>query len=244
MRSVMFYIKIADLKIRIRNKYNYVFALCKNYLTEECDDVDLDISVSEEQISKEVAEAEISVSEAYAECVCVYRNICNELPLRFESYLLHCALIEYEGRGYAFAAKSGTGKSTHISLWKKVFGDKVRIINGDKPILRYINGAFIAYGTPWCGKEGFEVNASVPLSAICFIERSKDNSISDLTTDEAVLRLFHQILQPKDTGTVDALFPLLDATLRTVPCYLLKCNMEDEAAVVAYNGMKDKKDGK
>ena len=233
----MFYIKIADLKIRIRNKYNYVFALCKNYLTEECDDVDLDISVSEEQISKEVAEAEISVSEAYAECVCVYRNICNELPLRFESYLLHCALIEYEGRGYAFAAKSGTGKSTHISLWKKVFGDKVRIINGDKPILRYINGAFIAYGTPWCGKEGLENNTSAPLYAICFIERAEKNSIRRITPDEAIMRMFQQILTPDDLASVDALFPLLDRTLSQIPCYILGCNISEEAAEVAYNGM-------
>ena len=45
----MFYIKIADLKIRIRNRYNYVFDLCKNYIIDECDDVDLDVSVSEEQ---------------------------------------------------------------------------------------------------------------------------------------------------------------------------------------------------
>lgn len=237
----MFYIKIADLKIRIRNRYNYVFDLCKNYIIDECDEVDIDVSVSEEQIEKEVTEAEIKVSRAYAEGVCIYRNICNELPLKFEAYLLHCALIEYEGKGYAFAAKSGTGKSTHISIWKKVFGDKVRIINGDKPILRYRGGEFIAYGTPWCGKEGFEENASVPLSAICFIERSESNSISKLPVNDAVMRVFHQILPPKDTNAVDALFPLLDATLRTVPCYLLKCNMDDEAALVAYNGMNDKK---
>ena len=236
----MFYIKIADLKIRIRNRYNYVFDLCQNYLIDECDDVDMDVSVSEEQIEKEVAEAEINVSRAYAEGVCVYRNICNELPLKFESYLFHCALIEYEGRGYAFAAKSGTGKSTHISLWKKVFGDEVRIINGDKPIIRYVGGEFIAYGTPWCGKEGLEENASVPLKAICFIERSADNSISALPANEAVMKVFHQILPPKDTKAVDALFPLLDATLRTVPCYLLKCNMDNEAAIVAYNGMNNK----
>ena len=105
----MFYIKIADLKIRIRNRYNYVFDLCKNYIINECDEVDLDVSVSEEQIEKEVAEAEITVSRSYAEGVCIYRNICNELPLKFDSYLLHCALIEYEGKGYAFAAKSGVG---------------------------------------------------------------------------------------------------------------------------------------
>ncbi|MBQ8141120.1 MAG: hypothetical protein IJ038_05435 [Clostridia bacterium] len=234
----MFYIKIADLKIRIRNKFEYAYRLCKDYVIEEPSGVDLDVSVSDEEIQKEMNDAEIKVSPAYAEGICIYRNICKELPLRFDAYLLHSALIEYEGRGYAFAAKSGTGKSTHISLWKKVFGEKVRIINGDKPIIRCINGEFVAYGTPWCGKEGFSVNDSVPLRALCFIERDKENSISRMPAEDAVMRLFNQILIPNDIETVNKLFPLLDKTLATVPCYLLRCNMEDEAAIVSYNGMK------
>ena len=235
----MIYIKMAGLKIRIRNKYDYVKNLCKNYIIDEPEDIDLDVSTSNEQIQKEIEDAEIRVSAAYAEGVCIYRNICRELPTKFDSYLFHSALIEYEGRGYAFAAKSGTGKSTHISLWKKAFGEGVRIINGDKPILRYENGEFIAYGTPWCGKEGFEINSSVPLKAICFIERGEKNSISRISTEDAVSKIFHQILTPQDISTVDALFPLLDNMLSIVPCYLLKCNMDVEAAVVAYNGMKD-----
>ncbi len=237
----MVYIKIADLKIKIENKYDYVCWLCKDYIIDECEDFDLSVSVSEKEIDDEISVAEVSVSRGYAEGVCVYRNICYQLPTKFNSYLLHSALIEYDGRGYAFAAKSGTGKSTHIALWQKVFGeDKVRIINGDKPIVRFINGEFIAYGTPWCGKEGLAVNDSVPLRALCFIERSPTNSIERIPASDAVLRVFHQILTPRDAETVDALFPLLDETLKRVPCYLLKCNMNSEAAVVAYNGMNNK----
>ncbi len=233
----MLYIKIADLKIKIENKYEYVRWLCKDYIIDECEDYDLFVSVSDKEIDEEIAIAETEVSRGYAEGVCVYRSICYRLPTKFNSYLLHSALIEYEGRGYAFAAKSGTGKSTHIALWQKVFGEKVRIINGDKPILRYIDGEFLAYGTPWCGKEGLAVNDSVPLRALCFIERSPTNSIEPIPAEDAVLRVFQQVLTPRDAETVDALFGLLDLTLRLVPCYLLKCNMEDEAAIVAYNGM-------
>lgn len=236
----MLYIKIADLKIKIENRYKYLRWLCRDYMIEECEDVDLCISVTEKEIDDEIAVAEAEVSRGYAEGVCAYRNICYQLPTKFNSYLLHSALIEYEGRGYAFAAKSGTGKSTHIALWQKVFGDKVRIINGDKPIVRYLDGEFLAYGTPWCGKEGFAVNDSVPLKALCFIERSPTNSIERIPASDAVLRVFHQVLTPRDAASVDALFPLLDKTLTQVPCYLLKCNMDPEAAAVAYNGMKEK----
>lgn len=235
----MFYIKIADLNICINNKYNYVYSLCKEYLIDKPEKTDIEVSATEEQIDQELKDTGIPVSRGYCEGVCIYRNLCKRLPMEFNAYLLHSALIEYEGRGYAFAAKSGTGKSTHISLWKKAFGDKVRIINGDKPIIRYVNGEFIAYGTPWCGKEGLAVNDSVPLNAICFLERSAENSIVKISAADAVAKIVQQILTPSDLETLDSLFPLLDMTLTSVPCYVLGCNMDIEAAEVAYNGMKN-----
>ena len=234
----MFYIKIADLKICVENKYKYVFNLCRDYMIEATHP-DITVRATEEEIAQEkIISEDPSASDAYAEGVCIYRNICKQLPQKFSAYLFHSALIEYEGRGYAFSAKSGTGKSTHISLWQKAFGKQVRVINGDKPILRYINGELVAYGTPWCGKENISTNASVPLCAICFIERSESNSIARITPSEAISMIFHQILTPRDMETLDSLLPLLDLTLKLVPCYLLRCNMDIEAAHVAYNAMK------
>ena len=43
-------------------------------------------------------------------------------------------LISFDGQGIAFAAPSGTGKTTHIKLWQRLYGDRVEIINGDKPL--------------------------------------------------------------------------------------------------------------
>ena len=233
----MFYIRMADITVEIDNRYEYVKWLCKNYMIPEPAKIDLSVKVSEEEIQGEMEIAEVKVTPDYAEGVCIYRTICQQLPVKFGAYLMHCAVIEYEGNGYAFAAKSGTGKSTHIGLWQKRFGDSVSIVNGDKPILRFIENRLLAYGTPWCGKEGFNANTSVPLKAICFLERAKENTIRKIGADEAVMRIFHQILSPSDLGTVDALFPLLDRTLREVPCYVLGCNISEEAAEVAYRGM-------
>ncbi len=191
------------------------------------------------RIDNKMAVSEIKVTEAYAEGVCVYRNICRRLPHDFGAFLFHSAVIEYEGKGYAFAARSGTGKSTHISLWQKRFGDGVKVVNGDKPIMRFDGDTLYAYGTPWCGKEGLSLNTSTPLNAICFIERAEKNSIRRIEPEESVMRIFHQILTPDDLQTVDSLFPLLDKTLRLIPCYVLGCNISVEAAEVAYNGMKN-----
>ncbi len=233
----MFCIKIADIRIAIDNKYNYVKLLCNDYTVPESEGVDMTVRVSEEEILREMEAAEVKITPDYAEGVCVYRSICRRLPIDFQSFLMHCAVIEYEGQGYAFAAKSGTGKSTHIALWQKRFGDSVKIINGDKPIMRFANHHLLAYGTPWCGKEGYNINTSVPLTAICFLERSQTNTIRRIKADEAVMRIFHQILSPEDMETVDALFPLLDRMLRQIPCYVLGCNISEEAAEVAYQGM-------
>ncbi len=233
----MFYIRIADLNVKIENKYPHVQRVCEEYIIDAPTHVDIEASASDAEIDKEVADSQID-HRGFAESVCIYRNICKDLPKKFNAYLLHSALIEYEGRGYAFAAKSGTGKSTHISLWKKLFGDGVRVINGDKPIVRYLDGKFVAYGTPWCGKEGLGTNASVPLKAICFIERDNDNSIVRISPADAVSKLFYQVLVPDDIENLDSLLALLDSTLGSVSCHILKCNMDIEAARVAYEGMK------
>ena len=233
----MIYIRIADLNICIDNKYDYVEKLCRGYIIDSCENADMTVSVDDAMISNEMSIAETQVSEGYAEGVCIYREICKRLPGDFGAYLFHSAVIEYGGDGFAFSAKSGTGKSTHIALWRKHFGKDVHVVNGDKPIMRFIDGKLYAYGTPWCGKEGWQTNTKVALRGLCFIERAEQNTIRRMGADEAVMRIFHQILTPQDMETVDALFPLLDRTLREVPCYVLGCNISEEAAEVAYNGM-------
>lgn len=238
----MLYIRIADLNIRIDNKYDYVERLCREYIIEACDDIDMSVAVDDEVIANEMSIAETPVTEGYAEGVCIYREICKRLPVEFGAYLFHSAVIEYKGDGFAFSAKSGTGKSTHIALWRRKFGADVHVVNGDKPIMRFIDGKLYAYGTPWCGKEGWQTNTKVAIKGLCFIERAEENSIRRMGADEAVMRIFHQILTPSDMETVDALFPLLDRTLREVPCYVLGCNISEEAAEVAYNGMKSNKE--
>ena len=234
----MFYIHIADLNVCIDNKYDYVERLCRKYIIPAPEKVDMTACVSEELISEEMEIAQTEVTRGYAEGVCIYREICRRLPIEFGAYLFHSAVIEYGGDGFAFAAKSGTGKSTHIMLWRKTFGEGVHVVNGDKPIMRFVDDKLYAYGTPWCGKEGWENNTRVAVKGLCFLERAAENSIRRIGADEAVMRIFHQILTPSDMETVDALFPLLDRTLREVPCYVLGCNISEEAARVAYDGMK------
>ena len=65
------------------------------------------------------------------------------------------------------------------------------------------------------------------------------NSIKKISASDALMRVFHQILSPDTEEAVDTLFPLLERTLMQVPCYVLGCNISEEAAEVAYNGMNE-----
>ena len=173
----------------------------------------------------------------YLELLAIYRKICEKLPEN-GGLMFHAAVIEVDGKAVAFTAKSGTGKTTHISLWKMVFGERVDIINGDKPIIRYVNGTPFAYGTPWSGKECYHRNVSRPLHAIVILERGEKNSITRITPKEAAPSFLSQIYLCKNNNLLFLkTLSLADRILKDVPVYVLRCNMENEAATVAYNGI-------
>ena len=234
----MFKIKMADFVIEIENRGKYVEALCRDYIcaTETPTDILIPAATNDE-IKEEMEATDPPAVPAYAESICVYRKICKEL-LSYKLFLLHSSVVECDGKSYAFAAPSGTGKSTHTGLWLKHFGDRARIINGDKPIYKVTDDGVKVYGTPWCGKEGLHTNTSSPLAALCFIERGQKNEIRKIDESEAVMRIFTQILVPDNESDADLFFPIIDEFIRKVPCYALKCNISDEAVEVAYGAMK------
>ncbi|MCQ2419397.1 MAG: hypothetical protein MJ085_06385, partial [Clostridia bacterium] len=176
----MFRIKIAGLCVEIDNKYKRVGKLCKDYLTEDVPD--FRVSATEEDIEKERGQSGIQFTKGYCESICIYREIAKRLP-DYHAFLLHAAVIQVDDVCYAFAARSGTGKSTHTGLWLQHFGERARFVNGDKPILRWIDGKLYACGTPWNGKENYGNNVMCPLQALCFLDRGETNSIAPIDSD-------------------------------------------------------------
>lgn len=244
----MFKIKIADFIIEIDNKFDFIFNQCRGYIYEG-EGADFSVSCTMEELLDEekVAMTDNEVSSClsklkendrygYLESICTYRTICLQIP-QWDAFIMHSAVIEVEGDAYAFAARSGTGKSTHISLWRKYLGERVQIVNGDKPIIRLINGDFYAYGTPWCGKEGWNRNVRARLKGLCFLERAKENSISKMLPGDAASLIMKQILIPKDALGAIQTFELVDKMLNKVDSWKLGCNISVEAAEIAYKAM-------
>lgn len=229
---------LADFKIIVRSEYGYTVNLCSRYqlpapLTPE--EADLIVSVTEEEVAAELL-VSANKNPGYVESICIYRNICRRLPA-LGGFLFHAAVITDGEHGYAFTADSGTGKTTHITLWQKAFGDSVKIVNGDKPLLRKREGKWYAYGTPWCGKEGWNINTSVPLDAICVLRRGETNAIRPYPAAEALPELMPQLLLPEDPAGLMATLDFLDQLLTEVPLFELHCTISEEAARVARAAM-------
>ena len=235
-------IQLAEYRILIHAKHDHVVKQCFKYMTPEPltpDEADLVIEVTEEEIQAEREAAERYVSVGYSESVCIYRAICSRIP-SMGGMLLHAAVISDGTHGYAFTANSGTGKTTHVRQWLQAFGNEVDVINGDKPIIRKRDGVWYAYGTPWCGKEGWNINTAIPLTAICFLRRGEANTIRPYSTAAAVTEIMPQLYFPDDPRELDAMLTLLDQLLTEVPLFELYCTISEDAARVARAGMEPK----
>lgn len=239
----MFDICIADLRIRIDNKFEFVKRMCRDYIVLEEEDADLFVFATVEEIDKERS-ASLKVNkkvyqEDYIESICIYRRLCRKLP-SYDAFLFHSAVVEIDGNGYVIAARSGTGKTTHAELWCRYLG--AEFVNGDKPILRFLgseNRQLYACGTPWKGKEQYGADRIVPIKACLFLKRSEENCISPLLPKDAVTLAMQQILIMDEEEMMLKMMGLLDEMLLRVPCYLLECNISEEAARMAYSFVKE-----
>lgn len=206
------------------------------YLADAPATPDISIHVSAQEI-EQVRENNPQLSDDEWEYVLSATKFYRAL-VDFDGFLLHSSAVIYQGRAFVFSAPSGTGKSTHTALWQQHFGkDCVQILNDDKPAIRWRDGRFYAYGTPWSGKNDISLPTCAPLAGICFLSRAENNSIRRLSSKEALSGLFSQTLRKFDDNKLDHLFELLSLLLCEVPIYQLQCNISTEAAALAERTM-------
>ena len=231
----MFRINLADIVVEIDNRYSGVEDFCRGYKTIATSPA-FRVSVSYAEISSFRANFYRPISEEEAETILVYRKICSQIP-PYRAFLFHSAFFTCHGYGIAVSAKRGTGKTTHLTRWREVYGDDVMIVNGDKPIFRFEQNRLFGYGSPWCGKEGLGTNTSAKLDAILFYEQSSDGktTLSRLTPQEAAPRMVEQVIYPADDGMTALFADLLAQALKTVPCFLISATPDKSAAQIAHD---------
>lgn len=155
-----------------------------------------------------------------------------------QTLLIHASCVGYGDWAFPFTAKSGTGKSTHSSLWlKHIEGSE--LINDDNPVIRIENdGTPYLYGSPWSGKTPCYRNVKRRLGAVVQIERALQNSIERLSVVHAFAILLPSCSSMKwDEQLNDHLCQSLSSIISTTPVYTLHCLPNEEAAQVCFRSL-------
>jgi hypothetical protein len=151
---------------------------------------------------------------------------------RQDTLLIHASLVRQNGYGYAFTAKSGTGKSTHVSLWLRHIPG-CDLMNDDNPIVRIIDGQPYIYGGPWSGKTPCYRNVKARLGAITRIDRAPANSVDRLAPIDAFASLLPSCSSMKwDEDIFRRICNTVTKIVETTPIYTLHCLPNKEAAIL------------
>ncbi len=234
----MNYYSIADIIVGYNSKYNKLKKRSEPYICKSARCAQFTISLDYNELEKSLPQyplLDIETLEYMRVGSLFYTAL-----IENGGFLLHASAVVVDGVAYCFSAPSGTGKSTHTSLWLKEFADKgAYIINDDKPAIKLVDGVPMVYGTPFSGKYDINVNTSVPLKALCFIERAEFNSISRITPLKAATLVLDQTLRPTDEALMDKLLENLETVVTEIPAYVLRCNISREAVITAYSEMSE-----
>jgi hypothetical protein len=228
------YYKIAGLIVEM-DSFGKTVLQAEPYAVPDQTKSDVQIENCPEEFRNKYSETSEDSCEYIYSGASFYKQLIN-----FDGIMIHSSAVVVDGVAYLFTAPSGTGKSTHTSLYIKEFGDdRAFILNDDKPAIRYENGGFFAYGTPWSGKTNMNKNVRVPVGGICILSRGEKNEISRTYGKDAFLGIYSQTLRPRSEKYMEKVLFLIEKMIEILPIWSLKCNMEPEAAHISYSAMSN-----
>ena len=148
--------------------------------------------------------------------------------------LVHASVIKNSNRGFLFLGKSGTGKSTHSSLWlKHIEGSE--LLNDDNPVVRLDDEGATVYGSPWSGKTPCYKNESVRIGAFVQIKQEPENHISrNLPLKSFAVLLPSMSAMKWDKRVYGGICDSVARLVERVPLYTLGCRPDQEAAEVCH----------
>lgn len=153
-----------------------------------------------------------------------------------QTALFHSSVVSYQDKAYMFLGLSGTGKSTHSSLWLKYIKG-TELVNDDNPVVRILDdGRIRVYGSPWSGKTPCYRNVSYPLGAIVDLSQAPENRIRRLKPIEAYAALMMSISGKRwDKQMAEGLHETENLLVTNAAIWHLDC-LPDEAAARLCNG--------
>ena len=239
-----FKIQLAGLNIEIECNYKVILAKCSNYLTS-FDQPDFVVGASMEEIKSarpyfpdidnHDPRIAIRYTDEYIEPNIVFEKIAKKM-ISYNTLLMHGAVVATDNSAYMFTAAKGVGKTTRARIWLNEYPESM-VINGDKPFIKITSDSAIACGSPWCGKEGWNTNVMVPLSAIFLLERSTDNhknSIEEISIGDAFPTLLKQTYLPEDRNDLLKTIRLISSLGEKVRLFKFQSTPTPEAIHLAF----------
>ena len=149
-----------------------------------------------------------------------------------DTILVHASAVEYEGRGYLFLGKSGTGKSTHSRMWiENVEGTK--LLNDDNPVVRITDDRVYVYGSPWSGKTPCYLNRSVQTGGVIRLHQASYNRITQLTGVKAYAALLPSCSFMKwNRDMSESVHRTVSRVTALVRLYNIECMPDRDAAIL------------
>jgi len=226
--------EIAELVVEMEPRYTPLQPQAEAYRTETKQDALHFITVEEERYrwyAERYQTSDFGLIE-YMDTGSTFYN----LLLDHDGLLLHASAVELDGKAYLFSAPSGTGKSTHTTLWLRNFPD-AKILNDDKPAIRLFPNGIFVYGTPWSGKTDLSRNQKVPLQGITFLSRGQENRIEPMSSLQAIQSILEQTVRPQDAQRFDSLLKSIERLIQEIPIFQMECNMDPDAAILSHKIM-------
>ena len=144
-------------------------------------------------------------------------------------YALHSVSILHNGKAWLFSGPSGTGKTTHTNLWKKLY--QTEILNGDLNLIGYENNKPTIFGVPWCGSSEKYTTENYPLGGIVLLKQSPVNSSEHLTKNDQVILVSQRLINTHtNSDQLINTLQFLNQLTKDIHVFRLYCNMENNAA--------------
>lgn len=157
-----------------------------------------------------------------------------------DTLLIHASLVRQGGFGYAFIAKSGTGKSTQTANWLKVIPG-CDLMNDDNPVLRIFENEAIIYGSPWSGKTPCYRQVKAPLGAVTQIVRDPENWVEPISPLLAFSNLIAACsLMKWDRTTYSGVCDTVTAAVSKVRMYNFHCTADPHSAEVCFDAIANR----
>ena len=228
---VTFNILLANIVIQINAFYESTKKYCSDFLTDKKEEYVINLTM--EDLKNEInysSNGKVYVNE---EISATYRKIADILVER-NIVVFHSSSFMVDGQGFLITARSGVGKSTHVSLLSDLLKDRFKYINDDKPLLE-VKDDIIIHSSPWNGKERRGNNISSPLKAIIFLNRGIENSYRKITDKKEIyIKMLSQIYLPLEKSKREKALKNADIIFNKINFYEINVNKDISSAVMTY----------